>query len=65
MRGVGVKLLMRMSDDWGSFMEKMDEYYPPFGKTLRLPFGSGVNQLPKPNKEGSEQSAAEKPLRRI
>ena len=39
---LGVKLLMRMSDHWTTFMDRMDEYYPLFGKTLRLPFGSGV-----------------------
>jgi hypothetical protein len=26
----GVKLLMRMSDTWASFQQKLDEFYPPF-----------------------------------
>jgi hypothetical protein len=49
----GVKLLMRMSDDWGSFMQKMDEYYPRQGDTLQLPLKGGVAELPKPKNEAA------------
>lgn len=45
----GVKLLMRMSDNWAAFMLRMDEYYPKLGDTLQLPLRGGVAQLPSPN----------------
>ncbi len=33
-----IKMLMRQSPDWKSFMELLDEYHPRFDATLRLPF---------------------------
>jgi hypothetical protein len=47
----GVKLLMRMSDDWQGFMRKLDEFYPKVGDTLQLPFRGGVARLPAPDKD--------------
>jgi P63C domain len=45
----GVKLLMRMSDDWAGFMERLDEYYPRVGDTLRLPFRGDVARISGPS----------------
>lgn len=45
----GVKLLMRMSPDWATFKQKLDEFYPKVGDTLQLPLSGGsAKQLPKP-----------------
>lgn len=44
----GVILLMRMSTDWQSFKQKLDEYYPRFGDTLQLPLEGGSYRLPAP-----------------
>ena len=45
----GVKLLMRMSNTWGDFKGKLDEFYPRHNETLVLPFHSGVYRIPKPH----------------
>lgn len=42
----GVKLLMRMSNNWPTFELKLDEYYPKFGETLQLPLNSHSQHLP-------------------
>jgi hypothetical protein len=43
----GVKLLMRMSNTWPEFEQKLDEFYPALGDTLQLPLREGVGQLPR------------------
>jgi hypothetical protein len=44
----GVKLLMRMSDDWQTFMGKLDEFYPKVGDTLQLPLRGGIARISGP-----------------
>jgi hypothetical protein len=58
----GVKLLMRISDNWTSFMEKMDEFYPKLGDTLRLPLRGGALRITGPEDTNPD---GDKPLRRI
>lgn len=41
----GVMLLMRMSNTWGEFQARLDEFYPRHDDTPLLPFGGGVYQL--------------------
>ena len=46
----GVKVLMRLSPDWKSFMANLDEIYPRFGDTAQLPF-SQTFAIPGPQTE--------------
>lgn len=41
----GVKILMSQSAEWNEFKIKLDEYYPKFGETLQLPFGSSMYKI--------------------
>lgn len=42
----GVKILMAQSDKWDDFKVRLDHFYPRYGETLELPFGSPTFRLP-------------------
>lgn len=41
----GVKLLMRMSDNWAEFEKKLNEFYPKVGETLQLALDDKPQQI--------------------